>query len=107
MTAKRVILTAQARRDLRQATAWYRQEGGAPLARRWVVAVEGALRHIGSHPKTGATRYAMQLKLDELRTWPINGFPYLVFYIEHPPYIQIGRVLQAQRDIPEWMGASG
>lgn len=107
MTAKRVVLTAQAGRELRQATAWYRKEGGATLARRWAAAVEDALRHIGAHPKTGSTRYSVQLKLDELRFWPVNGFPYRVFYVEHEQHIDVGRVLHSQRDIPTWMGEDG
>ncbi len=105
MTAKRVVLTAQARREVRLSTAWYKQEGGVPLARRWVGAVEAALRHIGAHPQAGFTRHAIELKLDGLRCWPINGFPYLVFYVEQEQQIEVGRVLHAQRDIPAWMGA--
>lgn len=104
MTAKRVVLTAQARREVRQITDWNRQESGNALAQRWAAAVEAELRHIAAHPKTGATRYAVQLKLDQLRFWPVTGFPYLVFYNEHDQRIDVGRILHAQRDIPAWMG---
>lgn len=107
MTVKRVVLTEQARRDVRQATAWYRKEGGTTLALRWAAAVEAALRHIGTHPQTGIARYAALLKLDALRFWPIAGFPYLVFYVEREQHIDVGRVLHAKRDIPAWMGAPG
>jgi toxin ParE1/3/4 len=103
VTAKRVVLTAQARRDIREATTWYRKEGGKQLARRWVAAVEDALRHIGTHPKTGSARYAVQLKMDDLRFWPVSGFPYWVFYIECEQHIDAGRVLHGKRDIPAWM----
>lgn len=107
MIERRVVLTTQARRDIRQATAWYRKEGGAPLAQRWVDAVEAALRHIGAHPLTGSTRYAVQLTLDALRFWSIDSFPYLVFYVEHEQQIEIGRVLHVKRDIPAWLGDEG
>lgn len=103
MTAKRVVLTAQARHEVRQATAWYRKEGGAALAQRWVAALENAVRHIGTHPEAGPTRYAVELKLDGLRYWPVNGFPYLVFYVEHARQIDVGRVLHEKRDIPTWI----
>jgi toxin ParE1/3/4 len=102
--AKRVVLTEQARREVRHTTAWYREEGGVALAQRWATALEGALRHIGAHPQTGVTRYAVQLKLDDLRFWPVDGFPYLVFYIEREQHIDVGRVLHGKRDIPGWMG---
>lgn len=90
-------------RDVRQTTAWYRKEGGTTLALRWVAAVEAALRHIEEHPQTGITRYAAHLKLDALRFWPIDGFPYLVFYVEREQQIDVGRVLHGKRDIPAWM----
>lgn len=107
MIERRVVLTTQARRDIRQATAWYGTEGGALLARRWVDAVEVALRHIGAHPLTGSTRYAMQLTLEALRFWPIDAFPYLLFYIEREQHIEVGRVLHGKRDIPAWLGDEG
>ncbi len=105
MTVKRVVLTAQARAEVRQATAWYRNEGGPTLARRWVAAVESAVRHIGAHPASGSARYAAPLKLREIRFWPIRGFPYLIFYIERDQQVDVSRVLHAERDIPAWMGA--
>lgn len=104
MIAKRVVLTDQAKHEVRHATVWYRQEGGTVLAQRWVAALQDAVRHIGAHPQTGITRYAVQLKLDDLRFWPVNGFPHLIFYIERDRQIDVGRVLHAQRDVPAWMG---
>lgn len=106
MIAKPVYLTAQARREVRQTTDWYKKEGGAILARRWVAAVEDALGHISAHAKTGSTRYSVALTLDRLRFWPIEGFPYLVFYIEQQERIDVGRVLHTKRDIPAWMGST-
>lgn len=106
MIAKRVALTAQARREVRQTTAWYKNEGETILARRWVAAVEDAVRHIETRSKTGSTRYAVALKLDRLRFWPVRGFPYLVFYVEHEDRIDVGRVLHMKRDIPAWMGSA-
>lgn len=104
MTDKRVVLSAQARRDIRQITAWYREEGGTPLALQWVAAMEDGLRYIGAHPKAGSPRYATTLQLGDLRFFPVNGFPYLVFYFERQQQIDIGRVLHTRRDIPAWMG---
>lgn len=103
MAGKRVVISARARDDLRRGTAWYRQQGGVAVALSWVDAVSAALRHIGQHPKTGFTRYAIELKLDGLRHWPIRGFPHLIFYMEHDEQIHVGRVLHGQRDIPAWL----
>ena len=104
MSAKPVVLLAQARHDFRHSTAWYRKEGGAPLALRWVSSVETVIQHIGAHPQAGSTRYAEQLKLRDLRFWPLKDFPYLIFYLERDDRIDVWRVLHAQQDIPAWMG---
>ncbi|MBL0163658.1 MAG: type II toxin-antitoxin system RelE/ParE family toxin [Xanthomonadales bacterium] len=106
MIAKHVFLTKQARLDLRQTTDGYKKEGGTILTRRWVAAVEVALRHRSANAKTGSTRYSVALKLDRLRFWPIEGFPHLAFYVEHEERIDVGRVLHTKRDIPAWMGSA-
>ena len=107
MTSKRVVLTAQARREVRQAVAWYRKEGGTPLALRFAAAVEGAFGQIGENPRIGSNRYAVSLNLPGLRFWKLSKFPYLVFYIEYEQHIDVGRVLHEKRDIPAWLGESG
>ena len=52
---------------------------------------------------TGASRSAIALNLGGLRFWPVQGFPYLVFYVERETQVDVWRVLQAQRDVPAWM----
>ncbi|MEO9078663.1 MAG: hypothetical protein ABI268_05060 [Rhodanobacter sp.] len=91
-------MAAQATHEMMQIIA----EDDAILAWRWTGVIEDALRHIdiGSTPKTGSTRFAMELKLDRLCVRPAKGFPYLVFHIEHENPIDVGRMLQTKRDIP-------
>lgn len=100
MTRKRIVLSARARRDLREATGWYRQEGGERLALRWVAAVKLALGHIGAHPNAGLPCYAIELQIEGMRCWPIKAFPYLIFYLERKHQNDVGRVLHGQRDVP-------
>ncbi|MFT4249333.1 MAG: type II toxin-antitoxin system RelE/ParE family toxin [Pseudomonas sp.] len=104
MTDKPVRILPQAEHDLRKATVWYRDQGGEGLALKWADAVAAALRHVGGYPRTGGSRYAVALQLDGLRFWPIQKFPYLIFYIERDTHLDVWRVLHAQRDIPAWMG---
>lgn len=106
MTGKPVFLFPQAERDIREAIQHYQQEGGATLAVRWVEAAELALRHVGTHPATGSTRYAALLKLAGLRFWPVKRFPYLIFYVERQAQVDVWRVLHGQRDLPEWIRES-
>ena len=104
MSGKPVVLSMQARQEIRQITAWYRKEGGTKLALRWATSLETAVRHIGNHPQAGSSRYADLLNLPGLRFWMPKRFPYLIFYLEHDTHIDIWRLLHAQRDIPAWMG---
>ena len=103
MTAKPLLLSPQAQREVRQVTAYYRSESGDALSLKWVTALEHALKHVTQHALSGSTRYAVLLKLAGLRFWPVRGFPYLIFYVEREAEIDVWRVLHAQRDIPLWM----
>ncbi|MFC4251420.1 type II toxin-antitoxin system RelE/ParE family toxin [Sinimarinibacterium flocculans] len=97
----------QARRDVDDAAAWYAGQGGLALELAFADALEGAIKQIARHPGTGSSRYADVLKAHALRFWPLKKFPYLIFYVEREQYIDISRVLHAQRDIPAWMAPSG
>ena len=35
--------------------------------------------------------------------WPLNRYPYLVFYAEQGQQVDVWRVLHAQRHIPAWL----
>ncbi len=100
---KPVVWSRPARLDANEAAYWYATEGGLDLGERFLAEVEAALAHIGRHPQLGSTRYAVPLKFDELRTWPLRRFPYVVFYVEREAQVDVWRILHAQRDIPASM----
>ena len=66
-------------------------------------ALERAYSHIAKHTATGSPRYAHELDIPELRSWPLHKYPYLVFYVEQADHIDVWRVLHMKRDIPVWM----
>ena len=100
MKRKPVVPRTAANHDVDLAVSWYLQEGGEPLALRFIDALERAYGHVSRNPATGSTRYAHALDLPELRTWPVDGFPHLVFYVERDDHVDVWRVLHAERDIP-------
>ena len=102
MKDKPVIPRALANRDVDEAIAWYLNENAA-AALGLVDALERGYAHIARHPATGSTRYALELNLPGLRSWPLKAYPYLVFYVERADHIDVWRVLHAQRDIPAWL----
>lgn len=98
-----VILRRLAEQDVEQAIAHYLTEGGADLALRFIDALEVALRDVGRRPAAGSPRYALELDIPGLRTWPIKRFPYLVFHVESGDHVDVWRILHQQRDIPRWL----
>ena len=73
----------------------------------FVDALQRAYSHIARHPATGSPRYAHQLDLSGLRSWPMKRYPYLVFYVERDDHVDVWRVLRGERDIPAWMWEPG
>lgn len=103
MKAKAIIPREQAQRDVEEAVDHYLREAGEAVALGFVTALEKAYAHIGRHPATGSPRYAHELNLPGLRTWPLARYPHIVFYVEQAAHIDVWRVLHQQRDIPAWM----
>ena len=98
--AKPVQLRRRAAEDIDDALAHYLSEAGQAVATRFVTALERALTHLARRPHNGSLRFAYELGIPELRSWPVPRFPYLVFYIDHDTHIDVWRVLHTRRDIP-------
>lgn len=104
MTAKRVVLRERAGRDIEAAIDYYRREAGEVVAAGFVDRLQACLQTIAEQPALGSQRYAHELDLPGLRTYPLQRYPYLVFYAEQDGRIDVWRVLHAQADIPAWLG---
>jgi toxin ParE1/3/4 len=103
MSRKPVVPREQASRDVDDAVEYYLKEGAAQAALGLVDALEDAYALLGRHPAVGTTRYAHELDIPGLRTWPLRRFPYLIFYLELDDRIDVWRVLHNRRDIPASM----
>jgi len=101
--AKPVVPRELANRDVDVAIANYLREAGDHVALNFVDALERAYRHISRHPASGSSRYAAELNLPRLRSWPLGRFPHVVFYVETEECIDVWRVLHGARDIPASM----
>lgn len=107
MRAKPVVPREQAHRDVEDAVAHHLAEDAGAAALGFIGALEQAYAHMSRHPVRGSPRYAHELNLPGLRSWPLARYPYLVFYVEHPDHVDVWRVLHGQRDIPTWMQEPG
>ena len=96
-------LRSTAEHDIEQAVAHYRDERGPELALDFVDAFEAAIADLCHHPFIGTLRFAFELEIPELRSWPLPRFPYLVFYVPTDKHIDVWRVLHARRNIPAFL----
>lgn len=103
MTIRKVIPRQIAERDVDDAIDHYFGEGGVDLALRFIDELDAAFRHLAAHAESGSPRYATELDLPGLRSWPLQHFPYLVFYVVNDEFVDVWRVLHGKRDLPETM----
>jgi len=89
--------------DIDSAVTYYRNEAGPEVAVNFVDELEAAVAHLLQHPMTGSLRFSYELEIPGLRSWPVQKFPYLVFYVADDERIDIWRVLHAHRDIPTFL----
>jgi len=104
---REIIPREVAHRDVDEAVTHYLENASRTVALGFIDALETAYDHIRRHPATGSLRYAHELDLPGLRSWSLSRYPYIVFYVEQPDYIDVWRVLHGQRDIPAWMHEPG
>ena len=100
MRAKPLRRRRLARVDIEAAADYYEDEAGADVAHRFLAGVRASFRAIKERPGTGSPRFAYPLDLGDLRSRPVAGFPYLIFYTEQATHIEVWRVLHARSDIP-------
>ena len=104
MKAKHVVPRRLAQQDIDEAIRHDSEvDASAEAAQGLMDDLERSLFHISRNPGTGSNRYANELNLPSLKSWPLTRYPYLVFYVERPDHIDVWRVLHGQRDIPAWM----
>jgi toxin ParE1/3/4 len=104
MKSKPVVPTRQAQQDLEAGIDYYLfEEGSEAAALGLITAVEEAFQRLGKNPAMGSPRYAYELDLPGLRSWPLKRYPHLVFYVERDDYVEIWRVINGVRDVPAWL----
>jgi toxin ParE1/3/4 len=100
VSPKPVVPRTLANRDVEDAIGYYLKEDARQAALAFVDALEDAYAILGQHPAIGASRYAAELDIPELRSWALPRFPYVIFYTEQADRIDVWRVLHGHRDIP-------
>lgn len=89
--------------DIEAAVDHCRVEAGSETALDFVDALDAAVDHLRQYPNSGSLRFAFEIEIPELRSWSLQKFPYLIFYVPQQECIDIWRVLHARRDIPAYL----
>ena len=98
--ARPVRLRQLAAIDLEDASDYYRREAGAQVALEFIDAVERGMKRISRNPQLGSLHFAYELAIPDLRAWPLQRFPYVLFYVDADDEIDLWRILHTRRDPP-------
>ena len=98
-----LIITPAARADLLAQWDYYADEVGQPdLADRFTAQAESTFKKLAHTPGLGRPRSFGHSRLQNLRSWKVDGFPnHLIFYrpLPHQPGVEILRVLHGARNL--------
>jgi toxin ParE1/3/4 len=96
----KIVLTDAAVNDILEQAAWYQEQSGLKLARRWEQAVTSALLGIATTPAIGAPCTFKAPELIGVRRVPVPRFPkHLVFYRVLSQKLIILRIVHGARDL--------
>lgn len=103
MRTKPIVTRKSADEDVDRAFEYYLSEGGPDVAIAFIDEYERATSHLSRFPVSGSPRPGHALSVEDLRQWPLNHFPYLIFYFDREHSVEIWRVLHGNMDIPDWL----
>jgi toxin ParE1/3/4 len=87
-----------AQRDVEKAVLYYASQN-LSASQLFIEEYKAEVSSIEKMPGMGSPRFAHELDIAGLRACSLESFPYLIFYIEHPSFIDIIRVLHSSRDV--------
>lgn len=95
----RIEKTDQVTPDIEQLVAYYLEEAGISVSRRFIDHAQSAFEHLAQMPRMGAL-LGLQHPYADIRRWHIEGFPrLLILYRALPDGIEVIRVIDAGRDL--------
>lgn len=100
MNPKPISVREPASRDIGEVLHRYWFDASPQVAHAFAVALRHAFQHLSQFPSTGSSHYSRDTPLSDLLAWPVQGFPYMVFYLEEASSVDIYRILHTARDIP-------
>lgn len=100
MRPRQIVLSDATVSDILEQAAWYEEQSGLKLARRWEQAVTSVLLRIATTPAAGAPCTFKAPELTGMRRVSVPGFPkHLVFYRLQKQETVILRIVHGERDL--------
>ena len=94
-----VVRRPRAHTDLVEAVLWLREHASAAAAVEFVDRVEEALDLQSRHPLAGSGLVGVRVGIPGLRSFRVDGTPYVLFYLVDSRRIDLVRALHGRRDI--------
>jgi len=99
---KRVVFSPEAIDDTDKIIDFLDENASPTVALRFYDAIQKSAITIAETPGVGALRDFDRIALRGMRMYVINEFPnHLIFYLENKEVIEVIRVLDGRRDLPE------
>lgn len=95
---KPVLPNAEAEEEIRSSVRYYEDERPG-LGDRLLAEIDAAIALIAAHPAIGESVRRVRGKV---RRFPLNHFPFLLVYREHPEYLEIVALAHTSRKPGYW-----
>lgn len=93
-----MALRPQAREDRRHEVRHHRQEAGAQVGAKLVVALRRALLDLQRQPGIGSPTFGQDIGIADMRTWRVAGFPLSFWYFERATHVDVARLVRQRQD---------
>ncbi len=103
MTKRSLALNPGADFDIIDVLSHYQAQQAFQAGEAFLTELAKCLTFVQTFPKAGSLRLGYEVGRRNIRTWPMNKFPFLLLYKETQDHIDVLRVLHQSRDIPRWM----
>ena len=103
MTKKSLALNPRADFDIKDVLSHYQAQQAFQAGEAFLFELDRCLKFVQTFPKAGSLRLGHELGRRNIRTWPMNKFPFLLLYKETQSHVDILRVLHQSSDITRWL----
>lgn len=95
-----LIVKPAARSDILRQVSYYSDLERPDVALRFVGAIELSFEVLSKTPFAGSPRYFDDVRLQGLRTWPVQGFDHFrIYYLIQDDRLTVVRILHGRRDV--------